>query len=121
MTTKKQTGSKLPEVKAVEEKTPEMMSTGEVVGESIVNDKAEKLNTATTEDAVVLEVEAVPTIWTVIDNLSDDEMTVEAANIQAPGRSHMLMRFRIGGQLTGLVQTVERMHFNKSKQAFIPR
>ena len=43
--------------------------------------------------------------------LSDDDMTVEAANIHAYQRSAMLLRFRVEGQLTGFVQVLDRMHF----------
>jgi len=49
--------------------------------------------------------------WVVVEELSDNDMLVEAANIQAHGRSHMLLRFRIDGRLTGAIKTIDRMHY----------
>lgn len=65
------------------------------------------------KDTVTVEK---PAVWKTIESLSDDEMEVEAAAIQARQLFKVILRFRVDGKLTGAVMEVDRMHVVFDKQ-----
>jgi len=69
------------------------------------------------------EPEAPVSPWMVVDELTDDKMVVEAANIQAHSRSSMLLRFSVEGVLSGFVQSIDRMHYKpgSKRNSFVTR
>jgi hypothetical protein len=60
--------------------------------------------------------------WNKVPELSDDEMTVEAANIHTYQQFVMLLRYRVNGELTNLITTIEGMqHKPNGKTPFVTR
>ena len=66
-----------------------------------------------TPEPATIEESAPATNWAKVPSLSDDELTVEAVNIQAFQRNTVLLRFRVDGKLTGQIEQLQHMQFKK--------
>jgi len=53
--------------------------------------------------------------WSVIDNLSDDEMQIEVCNVTGYQRQAVLLRVRVSGFLTGQVITMQGVRYHPEK------
>lgn len=108
---KKQQGTKLPEqTDALKDVKMDVNPAPEV----------EQANPDPTADVSlpVVEVEEQPDVvavkpspWMDVEHLSDDEMLVQAVNLHSHGQSSMLLRFKVGNQFVGTVQSISRMHY----------